>query len=94
MLDDDLRRLNEGALDHSLDGLESDIWARLAARSQNRAVARRRVSLQSVVMVLALVGSIAIGIHSTRLAGPPRGRAVLALGLELAPSSLLLGNAQ
>jgi hypothetical protein len=92
MIDNDLRRLNEGTLDHSLDALESDIWAGLAVRDQNRAVARRRVSVQSVVMVLALIGSIAIGIHATRFAWPARDRAVLALGLELAPSSLLLGN--
>jgi hypothetical protein len=94
MIDDDLRQLNESALDHSLDGLESDVWAGLAVRSQNRATARRRVSFQSVVMVLAIVGSVAVGISVTRPAGPPRGRVVLALGLELTPSSLLLGNAR
>jgi hypothetical protein len=87
MIDDELRQLNEGALDHSLDGLESDIWAGLAA-------AQRRVSFQSVVMVLALVGSVAVGINATRPAGPARSRVVLALGLELTPSSLLLGNSR
>lgn len=94
MIDDDLRQLNEGALDHSLDGLESDIWAGLAVRSRNRAAVRKRVSFQSVVMVLALVGSIAVGINATRSTGPAHSRAVLALGLELTPSSLLLGNAR
>jgi hypothetical protein len=94
MIDDDLRQLNEGALDHSLNGLESDVWAGLAVRSRNRAAVRRRVSFQGVVMVLALVGSVAVGINATRSAGSARGRAVLALGLELTPSSLLLGNAR
>jgi hypothetical protein len=94
MIDDDLRQLNEGALDHSLDGLESDIWAGLAARSGNRAAARQRASFQSVVMVLALIGSIAVGINATRPAGPARDRVVLALGMELTPSSLLLGSAR
>lgn len=94
MIDDDLRQLNESALDHSLDGLESDIWTGLALRSQNRAAARTRVSFQSVVMVLALVGSVAVGINATGPAGPARGHVVLALGLELTPSSLLLGNAR
>jgi hypothetical protein len=94
MIDDDLRQLNEGALDHSLDGLESDIWAGLAARGRNRAAARKRVSFQSVVMVLALIGSVAVGINATRPAGPAHGRVVLTLGMELTPSSLLLGNAR
>jgi hypothetical protein len=94
MIDDDLRQLNEGALDHSLDGLEADIWAALAVRGRNRAAVRKRVSFQSVIMVLALVGSVAVGINATRPAGPARGRVVLALGMELTPSSLLLGNAR
>jgi hypothetical protein len=94
MIDDDLRQLNEGALDHSLNGLESDVWAGLAVRSRNRAAVRRRVSFQGVVMVLALVGSVAVGINATRPSGPARGRVVLALGMELTPSSLLLGNAR
>jgi hypothetical protein len=92
MIDDDLRRLNERALDHSLDTLESDIWSGLALRVQHRVVARRRASLQGAVMALSLIISIGVGIHATRSAGATRGRAVLALGLELAPSSLLLGN--
>ena len=93
MIDDELRQFGELKLDRSLERLESDIWRRLAVRSQNRAAVRRRASLQSVVMVFALVGSAAIGITATRSHAPTRGQAMLALGLELAPSSLLLGGA-
>jgi hypothetical protein len=92
MLDKDLRQLSEAGLDRTLDSLESDIWRRLAVRSRHRAEARRRVSLQSVVMIVGLMGSIAGGIHAARPAACAHGRAVLALGSELAPSSLLLGR--
>jgi len=92
MIDEDLHPLGEAGLDHALDGLEADIWRRLAARSRNRAAARRRFSLQSIVMIVGLVGSIAIGIKASRPSTSTHSRAVLALGLELAPSSLLLGH--
>ena len=93
MIDDELRRLGEMKLDRSLEHLESDIWRRLAVRSQNRAAVRRRASLQSAVMVFAFVWSVAIGITATRSHAPTHGQAMLALGLELTPSSLLLRGA-
>ncbi len=91
-MDDDLIELTARALDHSLDGLEAAIWAGVALRAQNRTVAKRRVSFQSGVMALAIVGSIALGVHATRVARAIPARALFAFGLELAPSSLLLGN--
>ena len=94
MIDDDLTQLNDRASDHSLEALESDIWAGLALRIRHRAMTRRRVSFQSAVMALSLIVSIAIGIHATRAAGAARGSPIFASGLELAPSSLLLGNAR
>ena len=94
MLDDDLQQLNDRAADHSLEALESDMWAGLALRVRHRAVARRRVSCQGAVMALSLIVSIAIGIHATRAAGASRGHTLFTPGLELAPSSLLLGNAR
>ncbi len=92
MIDDELRQLGELKLDRSLERLESDIWRRLAVRSQHRAAVRRRASLQSVVMIFALFGSVAIGITASRSHAPTRGQSMLALGLELTPSSLLLGS--
>ncbi len=92
MIDDDLRRLGELKLDRSLERLEADIWRRLAVRSQNRAAVRRRASLQGVVMVFALVGSVVIGITATRTHAPTRYEAMLAMGSELTPSTLLLGS--
>lgn len=94
MIDDPLRQLENRALDHSLESLESDIWSGLALRVRHRTMARRRVYFQGAVMALSLIVSIAIGSHATRLAKASRGHALFALGLELAPSSLLLGNSQ
>jgi hypothetical protein len=92
MIDEDLRKLINASLDRTLDGLESDIWRRLAVRSSARAAARKRVSLQSVLMLVGLVGSVAGGINAARLTPAAHGRTVLAFGSELAPSSLLLGK--
>ncbi len=93
MLDDVLRQLNTDALDRSLDSLESDMWATLALRVRHRVAARRRAAVQGAVMVLSLIVSIALGVHATRATvahAPP----LLASGLELAPSSLLLSTAR
>ena len=92
MIDDELRRLSEMALDRSLDHLKSDIWRRLAVRSRSREAVRRRASLQSVAMVVALVGSVAAGVSTTRSQAATHRQATIALGLELTPSSLLIGG--
>lgn len=93
MIDDVLQQLNTLALDHSLDSLESDIWMGLTVRARHRNETRRRVSFQGAIMGLSLIVSAAIGIHATRAAGA-QGPLLLASGLELAPSSLLLSNAR
>ena len=92
MIDEALRKLSNAAFDRALDGLESDIWRRLAVRSRERAAALNRVSLQSVLMLVGLVGSVAVGIYAACLAPAAHGRTVLAFGSGLAPSSLLLGK--
>lgn len=93
MIDDDLRALNAQASDHALDELEFDVWARLALRVRHRAAARRQASLQSAVLAISLIVSIAIGVHATRAVGV-RSHPVVAFGLEFAPSSLLLSDAR
>lgn len=93
MIDDELRKLSEAELDRSLEHLESDIWRRLAVRSQSRAAVRRRASLGTVVMAVAVVGSVTIGITATRSHASIRVQEMLAFGSELTPSSLLLRSA-
>ena len=94
MIDDELRTFGQAEADRSLDGLESDVWRKLAERGQIREAARRRASLQGIVMIVAFVGSVAIGINSAQSPVPAKGRSSLTLGLELTPSSLLLGDAR
>jgi len=92
MIEDDLRRLDERSLDHSLDQLETDVWRGVASRARQRGAARRVTSCQGVVMVLALLGSTAVGISMSRPGSPTNARVVLATGSELMPSHLLLGE--
>jgi hypothetical protein len=92
MIDDDMRRLDERARDHSLSRLESDIWTGVDARARQRAAARRVTSLQGVIMVVALLGSAAAGLNMVRPGEVAAGAGLLASGVELMPSSLLLGE--
>jgi hypothetical protein len=91
MIDDDIHRLDERALDHSLSRLEADIWKGVAARAGQREAARRMTTLQGAIMVVALLGSAAAGFNVGRPAGASTS-ALLASGVELMPSSLLLGE--
>ena len=92
MIENDIRRLDGGGLDRSLDQLEADIWRGVAARSRERAVARKVTILQGVVMAFALLGSIGVGIGIARPGGAPVSLASLTTGSELMPSTLLLGE--
>lgn len=92
MIDDDLHELDEREPSHSLDRLEADIWRGVAARARQRAAARRTTSFQSVILVFALLGSAAAGLSVVRPAGALAGVALFNSGIELMPSSLLLGE--
>ena len=92
MIDDDIRRLGERDHDRSLNRLESDIWRGVAARARRREAARKITSFQGAIMILALLGSAAAGL---RIVQPTDARAevpLMASGIELMPSSLLLGQ--
>jgi hypothetical protein len=92
MIDDDIRRLDERERDHSLSQLESDIWTGVDARARQRAAARRIVSFQGAIMIIALLGSAAAGLTMVRPVDGAAGAGLLASGVELMPSSLLLGD--
>ena len=70
MIDSDLRRLLAQPPDRSLDALSSDIWAGLAERERQSRLVRRLLWLQSAALVVALVGSLLAGAHSSRTARP------------------------
>ena len=66
MIEDDIHRLDQRPLDRSLDLLEADIWRGVAARTLKRQVARKVISLQCIVMVSALFGSVTAGVSMGR----------------------------
>ena len=92
MIENDIWQLDQRPLDRSLDTLEADIWRGVAARAQRRQVAGKLVSVQWVVMFVALFGSVAAGVsvgRPNRTEGPTLA---FTTGSEFTPSSLLLGD--
>ena len=92
MIDDDIRQLDQRERDHSLSQLESDIWRGVAARARRREATRRITSFQGVIVVFALFGSAAAGLRIVQPVDTPSAVGVLASGIDLMPSSLLLGQ--
>jgi hypothetical protein len=89
MIENDLVKLNEQEPRRSLDMLESDIWAGVAARANAKRTSRLVFTCQAVVMALALTGSIAAGNRTALLAQKPTELGVFSSQAELAPSTLL-----
>ncbi len=70
MLDTDLQKLAHLDPDRPLDNLNIDIWAGVAAREQSRSLAKLIAASQAFVLVCALIGGVAAGVHRS-VAGPP-----------------------
>jgi hypothetical protein len=88
MIENDLRELESGAIDHPLDRLESDVWQGVAMRTRARSAARELASLQGLLLLLSMLGSVAAGVS---VAHPVAGsRSDLMPGMEFMPSHLLL----
>jgi hypothetical protein len=92
MIEDDIHQLDQRPLDRSLEMLEADVWRGVGARALKRQAARKVVSIQCVVMVCALFGSVAAGISTSRPGRTEGPSLAFATGAELMPSSLLLGG--
>lgn len=88
MLEEQLKRLGESAPDRSLETLEADVWRGVALRRHETALARRVISLQGGLLLLAIVGSAAAGIKSVESARAPAS--ALMPGASLTPAYLLL----
>lgn len=92
MLDDDLKALLARPRDNSLDRLESDIWAGVAAHRRAGQAARRMVIWQGGFLALAIFASAAAGAASASKVQVQENAHAMMAGTNLAPSSLLLGN--
>lgn len=92
MIEADIRRLNRRGADHVLDTLESDIWARLAARERAKSGAARLGALQ-VVLLGAIFGiSILAGhYYGARSHGSPE-LSVFSTETPLFASTILIGG--
>lgn len=80
------------APDRSLDQLEADVWAGVAARAQDRRRGAVLAGGQLILMALALAGSLTVG--SAAVAAKERQHTDFALlsSADLAPSTLLIGR--
>jgi hypothetical protein len=63
MLEIDLQKLAAQSPDHGLENLDIDIWAGVAMRERAKALSRRLVASQVLVLTCALIGSVAAGLH-------------------------------
>ncbi len=90
-MDNDAELLTAPA-DRSLERLESQVWQQVSERLHARAAARRRASVQGLIMLMAFIGSIGFGINATHHRQASSGAEDLSLALNLAPSSLLLSQ--
>jgi hypothetical protein len=63
VLEFDLQKLAKQLPDHRLDNLDTDIWAVVAAHERARSLSKRIVPWQGLVLVCALIGSVAAGVH-------------------------------
>ena len=92
MIDDDLRTLNDRAIHRSLDRLEKDIWAGVAARVIANRQSRLIMSAQAAVFAIGIVTSAAAGMHFAAGQDSFSTLNVFSPRADLAPAFLLLGR--
>lgn len=93
MNEDDIRSLTEQKPDQSLDTLEADVWAGVTARQEADRISRLVLSCQALVIAAALVSSVVVGNQIGHALAKEAGQKnSFANGMELAPSTLLLGH--
>jgi hypothetical protein len=93
MIDDRIDRLNILPPDRSLDGLESEIWAKIDADAQSRRMAGLVLGYQAVAVAAVVAGGLAMGNLSPGQPAASFARLdVFSPESTLAPSTLLLGH--
>lgn len=94
MIDADIVKLSERDPGAKLEGLEAQIWARVAERATARKSIRTVAVYQMAVMAFAMIGSISVGLVLASGAFSPQVANLTLPGIELAPSQLLFGVRQ
>jgi hypothetical protein len=91
MIDTELTQLAEEPPDHTLEGLEAQIWPEVARRQERGRIERRLLALQGLVLIAALIGSMMAGQHLR--AGEQAGTLdIFSPGMPLTASTLLEGK--
>ncbi len=91
-LEDEIARLGELDAPRSLGTLESDIWRGVAARCHQNRLSRLVLAVQSLVMVVALGASIAVGNRAAIATSESSELGVFSTRADLAPSTRLIGG--
>ncbi len=91
MIDNEITLLVEQPPDKTLDRLEADIWAGVAAQNLARRTGRIIASCQAGVMVVALLGAATVG-ATTAASAVSSNASITSAGSAFAPSTLLLGQ--
>jgi hypothetical protein len=93
VIENDIQKLDELRPDGRLDGLEADIWGGVAARMEAQRVSRLVLTCQMLTIALALAISIVtVNSHGQSAAQNFEAKADFTNGMNLAPSTLLLGS--
>lgn len=93
MTPDDIDALLRSGPDRSLDGLENAVWDGLAAQRLGERRLRTLASVQTLLGLLAVLGSAAIGgVLATQAMAEPPTLGVFSPHMALAPSSRLAGG--
>ncbi len=91
MIDDEIALLADQPLDKTLDRMEADVWAGVAAQKLARRTGWIIASCQAGVMVVALLGAATVG-ATTAASMVSSNASITSAGSAFAPSTLLLGQ--
>lgn len=92
-IETEILKLDKASNLPSLDRLQADIWAGIAARLEAQKAGRATVSCQAAIMAFALAGSMAAGTFAAAsLSDRPQELSSFSSRAAFAPSTLLLGS--
>jgi hypothetical protein len=91
-IEQSIQELNRREPRRSLEGLEADIWAGVAASARETSLSKAALGVQAVILLAAMVGSLAIGNWAATSGRTKSELTVFSESLELAPSTLLMGE--
>lgn len=89
MIENGIRDLAAGRPDHSLSGLEADIWARVEAHEQARRRSVRLLVMQTALLVVAFGANALLGHYERIGSSRPSDLSVFSPQTPLSATTLL-----